>query len=249
MDNIKVITLLTELRDYYIKHENIWDKTKPIEDTIHIYRSLDCNIDKIQAVIDTLKEEVRKSNAKALGKSNLYKGVMDLIAISGTSSKCDTMNGVFEAEGKDCVMCNCMIYAFDKGVLPNDIPICKMPTYTNALSRWINPVKNIAIKNKVKVNIPNIKTLKSEKKLNKEIITDKKNLKTVVVKTDDNNYIGFNVDYLIIAREILGDTAEFFKGDKTSDPVYCKSDIGEGLVFPVQLNTYADFTKIIIPRI
>lgn len=249
MDNIKVITLLTEFRDYYIKHEDIWDKTTPIEDGIHIYRSLNCNVDRIQSTIDTLKEEVRKSNAKASGKSNLYKGVMDLISISGTSSKCDTMNGVFEAEGKDCVMNNYMICAFDKGVLPDDIPTCKTPTYTNALSRWINPIRNIAMENKVKVNIPNIKGLKSEKKLNKEIITDKRNIKTVAVKTDNDNYIGFNVDYLIIMREILGDNAEFYMANKTSDYVYCKSDIGEGLVCPVQLDNYADFTKIIIPRI
>lgn len=247
MDNIKVISLLTELRDYYIKHEKLWDKTA-IEDKIHIYRSLNCNVDRIQSVIDTLKEEVRKSNAKASGKSNLYKGVMDLIAVSKGTPREDNLYGVFGIDDKECVMCNYMLCAFDKGTLPEDLPICKTPTYTNAICEHLIPVKDTA---NIKVNISNLKSLKAEKKLNNEIFPKKDiNRKLVVIKVRDDYYKGFNIDYLIIVREIFGDgdDVEFYVTDNPVQAMYIKSNVGEGICLPINLKD-KDLTKFIIPRI
>lgn len=248
MDKIKVILLLTELRDYYIKHEDIWDKTTPIEDRIHIYCGLNCNVNKIQSVIDTLKEEVRKDNAKASGKSNLYKGVMDLMAVSKGTPREDNLYGVFGVGNKECVMCDCMLCAFDKGILPKDLPICKIPTYTNAICEYLNPVKNTA---NIKVNIPNLKSLKAEKKLNNEIFPKKYiNGKLVVIKVRDDYYKGFNIDYLIIMREIFGDDndVEFYVTNNPAQAMYIKSNVGEGFCLPINLKD-KDFTKFIIPRI
>lgn len=247
MDNVKVITLLTELRDYYIEHEDLWDKTTSIEDRMFIYRELNCNVDRIQSMIDTLKEEVRKNNAKSSGKGNLYKGIMDLMSMSKGTIKENNLYGVFEAEGKDCVGYDYMICSFQKGVLPDDLPICKIPKYIDAPSKWISPMRNTA---KIKVDIPNLKSLKAEKKLNNEIASrggDRKS-RLVAIKVGDNNYKGFNVDNLIMAREIFGDMAEFYVTDNPLQAMYVKSDIGDGVIMPLNLKN-VDFKKFIIPRI
>ena len=223
MDKIKTLATLEKFKDYYDRHA----------DDYEIYES-------VQALINELRKEIKIDNAKTSGKVDLYKALSKLIEREENSR----IKGICKLTDKDfiekwCYVSGSLAFIFTQGVLPEGLPVCEGIDVVSFFENGRKYDKS--------VNIPTLKQLKSEKKYQKEKGYIKKNKIPLMYLKTGNEYNLFNVDLLISAREILGDGASFYCSGRYKDPLYAKSDVGEGIIIPMAIKTEIN-KELVYPR-
>lgn len=194
-------------------------------DTIKAYKSL----------VEGIKDNIRTSTNKAIGKNTLAKNAKAIINSAIKFSENVNNHGAWIAEnGKQYVCDGFRVLEINE---PIDLPPVSDDIESSNYFKIYKIIENARQKDTYDLEIPSVQELRANIKITKSKMSakEKKNNKSVAITLIDKG-LTLNAQYLLEMSEALGGikTIKVPVNSTGREPVYAENDIGVGLILPIK---------------